>query len=97
MATILRKPGKEYMSYFDKVALELVANSARQIPSHWITDDQLDVTDDFIEYARPLIGDGWPEIVIEHGLQRFARFNIQFIDKKLPDYLPVRFRETGGS
>jgi 6-phosphofructokinase 1 len=92
MATILRKPGNGYAPYFDKVGLELVANSARQLPADWITDDQLDVTDDFVEYAQPLIGDGWPDIAIQHGLQRFARFRIQFIEKKLPEYLPVRFR-----
>jgi 6-phosphofructokinase 1 len=92
MATILRKPEDVYTAYYDKVALERVANSARQLPPHWITEDQLDVTDDFVKYARPLIGDGWPEIVIENGRQRFARFQIEFIDKKLPDYVPVRFR-----
>ncbi len=92
MATILRKPGSVYAPYYDKIALERVANSARQLPPNWITDNQLDVTDDFIEYARPLIGDGWPDIVIENGLQRFARFTIEFIDKKLPLYLPVRLR-----
>jgi 6-phosphofructokinase 1 len=92
MATILRKPGNGYTPYLDKVGLELVANSARQLPADWITEDQLDVTDDFIEYARPLIGDDWPDIMLENGLQRFARFRIQFIEKKLAKYLPVRFR-----
>jgi 6-phosphofructokinase 1 len=52
----------------------------------------LDVTDSFIRYARPLIGEDWPQIPIENGLQRFARLDIRFIDRKLPAYLPVRFR-----
>lgn len=92
MATILRKPDREYSVYYDKVPLEEVANSARMLPSHWITGDGLDVTDDFIRYAAPLIGNGWPDIVIENGLQRFARFTIRFIGKKLPAYIPVRHR-----
>lgn len=92
MATILRKPGSSYQVYFDKAPLEKVANSVRYLPDHWITEDGLDVTEDFIRYAQPLIGEGWPEIRIEKGLQRFARFNIEFIEKKLPDYIPVKFR-----
>ena len=93
MATILRKADSStYEPYFDKVSLEKVANSFRHLPSQWITKDGLDVTDDFIQYAKPLIGDGWPEIAIEDGLQRFACFTVRFIEKKLPDYIPVRFR-----
>jgi 6-phosphofructokinase 1 len=71
-----------------------VAASVRQLPPGWITADGLDVTDSFLRYARPLIGEKWPQIPIEDGLQRFARLQIRFIDKKLPDYLPVRFRTT---
>jgi 6-phosphofructokinase len=92
MATILRKASSTYEPFFDKVPLEVVANSARQLPSHWITQDGLDVTDEFVQYARPLIGDDWPEIAIEQGLQRFARFTVRFIEKRLPGYIPVRFR-----
>lgn len=93
MATILREPGEEYKPYFDKVPLEKVANSHRQLPAEWITGDGLDVTDDFIRYAKPLIGDGTPAVHIDGGLQRLARFTIEFIEKKAPDYVPVRFRE----
>ncbi len=92
MSTILRKAGSAYEPFFDKVRLETVANTARQLPAHWISEDRLDVTDEFIQYAKPLIGDGWPDIAIENGLQRFARFSVRFIEKKLPTYIPVRFR-----
>jgi ATP-dependent phosphofructokinase / diphosphate-dependent phosphofructokinase len=93
MATILRKPGAAYKPFYDKVALEKVANSSRFMPPGWITKDGLDVTDDYVRYAMPLIGEGDPQIPREKGLQRFARFDIRFIDKKLPAYLPVRFRK----
>ncbi len=92
MATILRKSGREYRSYFDKVPLEAVANSVRQIPPHWITPNGLDVTDEFIAYAKPLIGTEWAPIELEDGLQRFARFRRQPVEKRLAGYIPVGFR-----
>ena len=97
MATILRKSNSPYRVHYDKVPLDQVAASTRQLPPGWISADGLDVTDSFLRYAHPLIGEKWPQIPIENGLQRFARLQIRFIDKKLPDYLPVRFRPTGRS
>jgi len=93
MATILRKKSEKYEAYFDKVPLGIVANSVRYIPKSWISADGIDVTDDFVKYAKPLIGDGWPDIRIEDGLQRFARIKVELIDKKLPAYVPCMFRE----
>lgn len=92
MATILRRPGSTYEAYYDKVPLEKVANSARSLPASWISEDGLDVTDDFVRYARPLLGDGWPAVCLENGLQRFARISTGSIPKKLPGYIPVRYR-----
>ena len=86
MATILRKKQSVYESYFDKVALELAANSQRFLPDHWISKNRVDVTDAFIDYALPLIQGGWPDIRMENGLQRFARIKPIFIEKKLPAY-----------
>ena len=94
MATILRESDSPYRVRYDKVPLGEVAASARQLPPDWISADGLDVTDDFIRYARPLIGDEWPRIPVENGLQRFARLEIRFIDRKLPEYVPVRFRRS---
>jgi 6-phosphofructokinase len=93
MSTILRAPGSTYKARYDKVPLETVANSSRFMPPAWITKDGLDVTDDFIRYAAPLIGDGDPEAPTENGLQRFARLDVKFVDKKCPKYLPMRFRK----
>jgi hypothetical protein len=62
------------------------------MPDYWISKDGIDVTDAFIKYAMPLIGDGWPDIKIENRLQRFARLEPRFIEKKLPEYIPVRHR-----
>ena len=92
MATILRKPSQDYCAYYDKVPLEKVANSVRHLPKSWLSADELDVTDDFIRYAQPLIGNDWPPIQIQNGRQRFARLEVKFIDKKLPRYTPIRCR-----
>lgn len=92
MATILRRTGAGYSPYYDKVLLETVANSVRYLPKDWIAPGGTDVTDAFIDYAQPLIGDSWPDIPMENGLQRFARLDIRFVDKKLGDYVPCRMR-----
>lgn len=92
MATILRKKSEQYEAYYDKVELEKVANSQRFIPKSWIMPNEVDVTDDFLRYAAPLIGGSWPEIRLENGLQRFARLDISFVPRKLPEYVPQRIR-----
>jgi 6-phosphofructokinase 1 len=92
MATILRRPGAAYQAYYEKVELGKVAASARQIPGAWISPDGLDVTDDFVRYARPLIGDDWAPVPLENGVPRFARLRIAFIEKKLPAYVPMKYR-----
>ncbi|GAH23388.1 unnamed protein product, partial [marine sediment metagenome] len=71
---------------------EKIAKSLRFFPLSWITSDGIDVTNDFIRYAMPLIGESWPEIKLEKGLQRFTKFSIKFINKKLSNYIPIRFR-----
>ncbi|MBN1442050.1 MAG: 6-phosphofructokinase, partial [Planctomycetes bacterium] len=77
---------------YDKVPLEKVANTVRQLPPGWIAPSGIDVTDDFIAYAAPLIGDDWADVTLERGLPRFARLRVSFVDRKLPPYVPVRYR-----
>ena len=57
----------------------------------WITPGKTDVTDEFIRYVRPLIGDKWPGVPMENGLQRFAKFKPVFADKKLKEYKPEAY------
>jgi 6-phosphofructokinase 1 len=95
MATILRRPGEGYNVYYDKVPLHLVANSERTFPAGWIAPGGTDVTDDFIRYARPLIGDDWPAVPMVNGIQRFARLRRVFADKRLPAYVPQAMRARG--
>ncbi len=86
MSTILRRPGAIYSVTYDKVPLERVANSERSFPAEWIAPSGNDVTDDFVAYARPLLGEGWPSIPMVNGRQRFAQLKPIVAEKKLPAY-----------
>ena len=88
MATILREPGFIYNVKYDKVPLEKVALSERTFPSNWITKGGMDVTDEFLAYVRPLIGEDWVSVPMINGMQRFTRFKPIFAEKKLGGYLP---------
>jgi 6-phosphofructokinase len=92
MATILRRSGEEYEVWYDKVRLEVVANTARNLPLHWIADNRVDVTDDFVRYALPLVGNGNPDIRIENGFQRFAKIRREFVPRKTKEYRPIHLR-----
>ena len=92
MATILREPGPCYRVRYDKVPLEVVANSERTFPKEWIADSRTDVTDEFLAYATPLIGMDWPSIPMVNGLQRYARLEPIFSDTKLAKYVPQAYR-----
>ena len=92
MATLLREPGRIYNVKYDKVPLGMVANSERSFPEAWIGAGRLDVTDDCVAYARPLIGDSWPAVPLVDGRQRFARLSPIFAERKLPSYVPQAIR-----
>ncbi len=92
MATILRVSDTPYTVRYDKVPLELVANSERRFPTAWIAPSRLDVTDEFVRYARPLIGESWPSVPLVDGLQRFARLRPVWAEKRLAEYVPQAYR-----
>ena len=86
MSTILREPGPIYNVRYDKVPLEKVANSEREFPKAWLAPNKYDVTDEFVAYAQPLVGEDWASVPVVNGRQRFARFKPIFADKRLPEY-----------
>jgi 6-phosphofructokinase 1 len=87
MSTMIREPGEAYRIRYDKVSLEEVANSERVFPHAWLRADRTDVTDDFVRYAKPLIGQDWPSVPMVGGIQRFARLKPTYAQKKLPPYV----------
>ncbi len=91
MATILRDSGETYRAVYGKARLEQIANSFRPLPQAWITEDGLDVTDDFIRYAQPLIGEDVQAVDCAPP-RRFARLELRFVEQKLDAYVPMRCR-----
>ncbi|NLG25370.1 MAG: diphosphate--fructose-6-phosphate 1-phosphotransferase [Clostridiales bacterium] len=93
MSTILRNPGPAYSVRYDKVPLRDVANSERTFPGAWLSPSRTDVTDDFVRYARPLIGEDFVRVPMVGGLMRFARLQPIYAPRRLPDYVPQGYRK----
>ena len=94
MATILRSPGSIYVPHYDRVPLAEVAGADRAFPSSWITADGNDVTDEFVRYARPLVGEGMVSLPMIDGRQRLARIRPVLAEQKLPQYTPQADRKA---
>ena len=88
MSTILREPGIIYNVRYDKVPLEQVANSERTFPKEWILDSGCDVSDAFVKYVKPIVGEDMLSLPILDGRQRVTRFLPLFAEKRCPEYVP---------
>ena len=53
---IRRKPGKKYAITFERVPLANVSKDTRHVPDNFINKAGNDVTQAFLDYARPLVG-----------------------------------------
>lgn len=93
MATILRNPGAFYSVRYDRVPLGEVANSERTFPKAWIAASGCDVTDEFVNYAKPLLGGEMISLPLIDGRQRLTRFLPLYAEKKLPVYQPQADRK----
>ena len=88
MATLLREPGPIYNVRYDRVPLEKVAGADRSFPDKWISASGTDVTDEFVRYARPLVGDDMITLPLIDGRQRLARLQPIHASQKLVKYVP---------
>ena len=88
MATILRDPGPGYSVRYGRVPLSEVANSERRFPSAWISENGTDVTDEFIRYAMPLVGEEMLTVPLIQGRPRLTRFDPIYAPQKLAPYVP---------
>jgi 6-phosphofructokinase 1 len=93
MATILRDAGPIYSVRYDKAPLSEVANSERTFPKQWITANGCDVTDDFVRYAMPLVGEDMVTLPMISGRQRLTRLQPIFAPQKLSAYVPQADRK----
>jgi 6-phosphofructokinase 1 len=78
---IVRVPGEKYKVKFPLLPLHIVANAERKVPLEWILPDNKGLTQDFIDYALPLI-QGETKLEKENGLPRFAKLKKVLVEKK---------------
>lgn len=72
MVGVRRKDGEEYEVEYILIPLADVANAESVFPAEWITENGTNVSEEFVNYALPLI-QGETQLPKEHGLPRFAR------------------------
>ncbi|QDT66207.1 diphosphate--fructose-6-phosphate 1-phosphotransferase [Calycomorphotria hydatis] len=92
MSTILREPGPVYDTRFGSVPLADVATKERSFPLNWISECGTDVTDEFIKYAQPIIGQDHVSVPVVDGRLRMTRFKPIFADQVLDPYIPQAMR-----
>ena len=60
MVTLVREPGPTYRCRTDTAPLEAIANQEKKLPPQFMNAEGNHVTEAFLAYARPLIGDPLP-------------------------------------
>ena len=93
MATIQRSTQTAYAVSYGQATLVEMANSERFFPKEWISENGIDVTDAFIKYARPLMGESALEIPLQRGLPRFARLDDAYAPRLCAEYIPQAHRK----
>lgn len=75
MVSIVRESDDPYYVTYDIVELEKVANNTKYVPKDYISSDGFYVTENFINYAKPLI-QGSVQPRFENGLPKYSKFHI---------------------
>ena len=78
MVCYVRKDSENYEIEYKLLPLELAANTEKTVPLEWITDNNTNISDEFIKYALPLI-QGDAKAPLENSLPRFAKLKKVFV------------------
>lgn len=70
-----------YKIKYVRIPLQKAANEEQKVPLHWIKEDNTGLTQDYIDYALPLI-QGDEKAKLEDGLPRFAKLKKIRVQKK---------------
>ena len=82
MPIIVRERDEPYQWSISHVPLAEVANQEKPMPSEYIAEDGMGITDDCRRYLAPLIqGEAYPGYV--NGLPDYVRLKNILVDKKL--------------
>lgn len=84
MTTIERKSNSPYQWEIGTTSLMSVADQTKIVPTEWINEDQNGVTDEFIEYVKPLLG-ACPSCVTM-DVPHYPVFQKHFTEAKLAKY-----------
>lgn len=84
MITIQRINSDPFEFETETTSLMSVADQTKEVPNEWINDEQNGVTDEFIEYALPLLSGAAVEL--PPGLPAYPVFQKHFIERKLEPY-----------
>lgn len=74
MVTIQRVSNHPYLVRYELAPLADVANHERTVPLEWITNDGTDVSEEMVEYLRPLFR-GETQVDYEDGLPHFFKLD----------------------
>ncbi|HIT89281.1 MAG TPA: 6-phosphofructokinase [Candidatus Merdenecus merdavium] len=70
MISFVRAKGEPYSLSYETVDVSEVCNKEKAVPVEWITKNGTDLSDEMIEYIKPLI-QGEPEVPMKGGLPYF--------------------------
>lgn len=76
MVALVRESNNPYVCGTALVPLDAVRERTRDVPREWISEDGMSVTEEFLEYVRPLVG----------PIPSHARLARHFIPKLCPPY-----------
>ena len=76
-----RVSSNPYKIKYVRIPLQKAANEEQKVPLHWIKEDNTGLTQEYIDYALPLI-QGDEKAKIEDGLPRFAKLKKIRVQKK---------------
>ena len=81
MVGLFRENTKEYKCETQLIDLDDVANKEKPIPKEWLNSEGNFVTQEYIDYVRPLIM-GEVKIRMENGIPRYCKLKKKLIKKK---------------
>lgn len=81
MVAIVRDNNDPYISHFEPVELEGIAGETKIMPSEFIGEDNMSVSEKFIEYVRPLIKGEAPNLFL-NGIPTYPKLKLKNISKK---------------
>lgn len=71
MITFIRNKSVPYELSYGTADVNIICNQEKPVPAEWIINEGSDISDDFIDYARPLT-QGFVELPTKNGIPLFA-------------------------